>query len=293
MGHVTIVGQVTEAGRPLQGVDIYTLQGESETDENGNYVLPYGPAKKVSVSARFTKFSGFSLGRSMVKGLEVAPGEIERLDFDFRPGTATLEGVLLYDDVPLEHTRFTITRLFSTQEKHELLQESQETDGSGRFAVHHLPEGKYAVYVLGRGTDVEVSVAEGAMVWRDIELNAGSVVSGEIIGLADIDAIKERIDATKGRELGILSSYVRAVSQVTLVRGNFPENEWEHLSAPRIAHSSISNGTFTFTSVSPGVVSFVIGGRSVLTTDIPAEGIDDLVISLPEEWSEPGRIKLP
>lgn len=162
LGGGRISGRVTDAsGAPRSSVSVKWTKGsgrgagelggtfaQTQTDENGAYEFGFLSPGIYNLTAGGAAFLGASdagdkLGRAQQTGVQVGPDElVENIDFSLQPGYS-LEGVVRNaagDPVAG-------ASVFATDESGNILDHISmvRTDGSGRFSMHGLAEGRYAL----------------------------------------------------------------------------------------------------------------------------------------------------
>jgi uncharacterized GH25 family protein len=160
LGGGRIRGQVTDQeGQPQEGVTVKWSCGDgrgagelggtyaqTQTDENGRYEFPYLTEGTYDLAAGGSPFMGVleqggSLGRAMRPGVQVAEGQIvENIDFSLQPGH-DLTG-FVRDEAGESVPNATV---WVFDEAGQALDQISmvRTNGSGRFTIRGLSEGRY------------------------------------------------------------------------------------------------------------------------------------------------------
>ena len=196
-GGGTISGTVRVAGAPVAGqyvgVHSPTSGGQprqAQTDANGTYTINGIPEGQVYVSASINPAApGQGSGsRHSSQTAEVAEGQTTVVDFDFAGGTAVIEGHITMNGQPL--TQGQVGATLSSQGGGGESFNSQ-IDPTGYYRIEGLPAGAVTMHVSFQAAEndwqtrvVQVTTADGQATRKDVEIMAGTTVTGSVGGIS-------------------------------------------------------------------------------------------------------------
>lgn len=232
----TIEGRITENGRtPLAGQYVYANinndHRQAQTDADGRYTLAGLPDGKINVGANLQMGSS---NRSQNVTVDVKDGFVTEVNFDFRAGNATIEGVIYIEPgVPVGGQTWvngTITTATGTTESY-----GTQTGPGGTYRLEGMVAGTLALRVFGQqgaNKRISLSIAEGTHTEKDILLYGGSTVHVSVSGA------------------GPQSSVILVTGAVSMTE--FSMQRVQELYQDMVSQAGIVNGEASMTSVDPG-----------------------------------------
>jgi len=186
-----VEGQVANAGDPLQGVTVMAnyspearmTRGWARTERDGTFAIEGLTPMTVSVEARFGE------KRRIEKRAFLEAGLTTRVDFDFAPASAVLEGRVTVNGQPPDLGRLSLY-IATRGEGPEIHETNALADGSYRF--EDLPAGAAALKVFTaigkrewrRVRIPDIDIREGEVLERNIDLSGTGSIAGTITGLS-------------------------------------------------------------------------------------------------------------
>lgn len=237
----TIEGRITENGKtPLAGQHVYANinndHRQAQTDADGRYKLAGLPDGKINVGASL-QMGGSN--RSQNANVDVKDGFVTEVNFDFRAGTSSIEGVVYIEPgVPIGGQTWvngTITTPTGTTESY-----GTQTGSDGSYRLDGMVEGTLSLRVFGQqGANKRISlpIAEGTRTQKDILLYGGSTVRVSVSGA------------------GEQSSVILVPGSVTITE--FSMQRVQELYQDVVAQAVVMNGQATITAVDPGQYTVV------------------------------------
>jgi len=232
----TIEGRITENGKtPLAGQYVYANVNndhrQAQTDADGRYSLAGLPDGKVNVGASL-QMGGSN--RSQNATVDVKDGFVNEVNFDFRPGNATIEGVVYAEPgVPVGGETWvngTITTPTGTTESY-----GTQTGSDGTYRLDGMVAGALSLRVFsqqGGNKRISLTIADGTHTQKDILLYGGSTVRVSVSGA------------------GTQSSVILVAGPVSMTE--FSMQHVQELYQDMVSQAGVVNGEATMAGVEPG-----------------------------------------
>ncbi len=198
----TVEGVVRYAGRPAGNSFLWVhapnlgIGGmfSGQADAKGMYKIDGVPEGPVRVGARLANdHAGLDTNTfHQSRDALVADARVTRVDFEFEPPTASLEGTVTADGRPADAR----VRLYVDTLGGEL-QMATTADLAGNYRFDAVPAGRSTLNVSkeGRATVVPVLIAEGEAVHQDIDLKGACALSVRVTGVRAEECVRVEVYA--------------------------------------------------------------------------------------------------